>query len=264
MAYSARGILSGQFMTSKNSASALAGAIAGASLALLFCGLGTSARADSIPYPNPGTLNPATYTFTAAFTGAVTAYFAGSSASFENTLGLQINGVSTGIFGLNNHTSAVGDSLNLGFANAGDVLTFVMHNISPGIGDLYSDPALNGPYDGRTLGTQHIYSARYTATSPTFGSIPVGVFVGFEDLPFRDSNFNYDDLTFVFTNVVAAETPLPAALPLFASGLGALGLLGWRRRRRTQATPALDVRRNDRSGVCTARPACTLMRVELP
>jgi hypothetical protein len=28
-----------------------------------------------------------------------------------------------------------------------------------------------------------------------------------------------------------AQTPLPAALPLFAGGLGALGLLGWRRKR---------------------------------
>jgi hypothetical protein len=28
------------------------------------------------------------------------------------------------------------------------------------------------------------------------------------------------------------STPLPAALPLFASGLGALGLLGWRRKRK--------------------------------
>jgi hypothetical protein len=30
-------------------------------------------------------------------------------------------------------------------------------------------------------------------------------------------------------------TPLPAALPLFASGLGALGLIGWRRKRKAQA-----------------------------
>jgi hypothetical protein len=30
-------------------------------------------------------------------------------------------------------------------------------------------------------------------------------------------------------------TPLPAALPLFATGLGALGLLGWRRKRKAQA-----------------------------
>jgi hypothetical protein len=32
-----------------------------------------------------------------------------------------------------------------------------------------------------------------------------------------------------------APVPLPAALPLFATGLGALGLLGWRRKRKAQA-----------------------------
>jgi hypothetical protein len=31
-------------------------------------------------------------------------------------------------------------------------------------------------------------------------------------------------------------TPLPAALPLFATGLGALGLLGWRRKRKSRAS----------------------------
>ena len=36
-----------------------------------------------------------------------------------------------------------------------------------------------------------------------------------------------------------AETPLPAALPLFATGLGALGLLGWRRKRKAAATLAV-------------------------
>ena len=34
---------------------------------------------------------------------------------------------------------------------------------------------------------------------------------------------------------VFTSTPLPAALPLFAAGLGGLGLLGWRRKRRAQA-----------------------------
>lgn len=36
-------------------------------------------------------------------------------------------------------------------------------------------------------------------------------------------------------DVLDATTPLPAALPLFASGLGALGLLGWRRKRKNAA-----------------------------
>jgi hypothetical protein len=35
----------------------------------------------------------------------------------------------------------------------------------------------------------------------------------------------------------ASATPLPAALPLFATGLGALGLFGWRRKRKTAAMP---------------------------
>jgi len=34
----------------------------------------------------------------------------------------------------------------------------------------------------------------------------------------------------------APVIPLPAALPLFATGLGALGLLGWRRKRKVQST----------------------------
>jgi hypothetical protein len=40
-------------------------------------------------------------------------------------------------------------------------------------------------------------------------------------------------LTFDVSSV--STTPIPGALPLFASGLGALGLLGWRRKRKAQA-----------------------------
>jgi hypothetical protein len=37
---------------------------------------------------------------------------------------------------------------------------------------------------------------------------------------------------------IQAETPLPAALPLFATGLGAFGLIGWRRKKKAQAAAA--------------------------
>jgi len=40
-------------------------------------------------------------------------------------------------------------------------------------------------------------------------------------------------------NVLLTATPLPAALPLFVSGLGALGLLGWRRKRKNSAALAV-------------------------
>ena len=35
---------------------------------------------------------------------------------------------------------------------------------------------------------------------------------------------------------IDATTPLPAALPLFATGLGALGLPGWRRKRKARVS----------------------------
>lgn len=43
---------------------------------------------------------------------------------------------------------------------------------------------------------------------------------------------------FIFSPGVlsVASTPLPAALPLFASGLGVLGAVGWRRKRKVAAT----------------------------
>jgi hypothetical protein len=48
-----------------------------------------------------------------------------------------------------------------------------------------------------------------------------------------------DGLTFADGKVApetpTTTTPLPATLPLFATGIGALGLLGWRRKRKAQA-----------------------------
>ena len=43
------------------------------------------------------------------------------------------------------------------------------------------------------------------------------------------------DTVTVDFSVGPAITPTPAALPLFATGLGGLGLLGWRRKRKAQA-----------------------------
>jgi hypothetical protein len=50
-----------------------------------------------------------------------------------------------------------------------------------------------------------------------------------------DNNNNQGDNNNNQGNADPAVTPLPAALPLFATGLGALGLLGWRRKRKAQA-----------------------------
>jgi hypothetical protein len=192
-----------------------------------------------IPYPNIGVENPETYIFTATDTGPVTAYFAGTHAGFTEVVGMTVNGNPTGITGLNNQTSSIGTSIVLGNVNAGDVLVFFDQVITTGK-TWFSNPALNGG-DG-----QHVYSALYDGSHPPFnGTIPAGVYVGFEDLPKNSqSNFDYFDDTFVITNVSATtnETPLPAALPLFATGVSGIGLLGWRRKRNAASLAACSKR----------------------
>jgi len=47
---------------------------------------------------------------------------------------------------------------------------------------------------------------------------------------FQTDTFNFNDTVNVLDPV-----PLPGALPLFATGLGALGLLGWRRKKKRAA-----------------------------
>jgi hypothetical protein len=201
--------------------------------ALALLGVGQAARGDAIPYPNSGMYNPVTYTFTATTTGDIVAYFAGSGASFDNQLGLLVNGVQQGGFGLDDHTSNVGDSFDFGSVTAGSTLVFILNNLT--LGKMaYSDPSLNVAYDdpGETIGHNHIYSTAYTATSPIFAGVPPGVYVAFEDLPFPNSDFNYNDETFVFTNV-SMTVPEPSTFALL--GLGAGGLAAIVRRRKSRA-----------------------------
>jgi hypothetical protein len=52
----------------------------------------------------------------------------------------------------------------------------------------------------------------------------------------RSINTRSQDLgAWIVSDAVINPTPVPAALPLFATGFGVLGLLGWRRKRKTVA-----------------------------
>ncbi len=188
--------------------------------------IATQAQAALPLYPTPGAVNPVDYTFTAAATGDVVAYFAGHSAGYTNLLGLLVNGVDTGIEGLNNQTTPLGTSLNFGPVTAGDVLTFRIRVTNTG--DLfYSDRSLNA--DGIT----HIYSSAYGGGD--FG-LPAGTYVGFEDI-LRGGDLDYDDLRFVFTNV-RSGVPEPAAWAMMLGGFGLVGSAMRRRRVRTTVTYA--------------------------
>lgn len=98
---------------------------------------------------------------------------------------------------------------------------------------------------GTSLGTENINLVNSGASwqpTPTTNSVIVTGPLGNQaadvhtGLPAGDVDFFVS--TFVGpTNWPAfedAQTPVPAALPLFASGLGVIGLFGWRRKRKAQ------------------------------
>ena len=201
------------------------------SLFLLLCAFQT-AYADPIPYQNVGVYNANTYSFTAASTGDVVAYFAGSTAGYDNQLGMLVNGILTSAgFGLDNHSSYVGQSFDLGHVTAGDSLTFVLNIATLNNARIYSNPTMNIAYDGPGApGDNHIYVTPYTATSPILPGVPTGTFVAFEDLKYPGSDYNYNDETFVFSNVISgAAVPEPGTVMLFSVGLLSLAIYGRRR-----------------------------------
>ena len=72
-----------------------------------------------------------------------------------------------------------------------------------------------------------------------FFHVEVADFARTLNIEFHNDGFNtislYSQIVITLPDGVAI-TPLPAALPLFVTGLGALGLFGWRRKRKAQAT----------------------------
>ena len=135
----------------------------------------------------------------------------GASAAYDSQISVMVNGVSTGIFGLDNHSSSIGQSINLGSVKAGDKLVFVPRVLGSSQ-QLYSDASMNGGYDfgaGALNVANHIFSTFYHGTNPTLSGVPSGTSIQFEDLKFGHSDYDYNDETFVFAHVSAAVKGQP-------------------------------------------------------
>jgi hypothetical protein len=192
-------------------------------LALVALASATSAVAGPIPYPGGGQ-NPVTYSFTAQSTGAVSAYFLGSGASYDESLGLLVNGAQLGAIGLENHTTPYGTELTFGNVNAGDTLVFFI-KVSNTNETYYSVAGMNDDH------ANHVYSTTYGGDASA--AIPAGTYVGFEDLAANVADWNYTDEQFSFTNVATAPSvPEPANAGLLMAGLGLLGVVARGRARK--------------------------------
>jgi hypothetical protein len=103
--------------------------------------------------------------------------------------------------------------------------------------DSVGTPSTTSPFSIGTYGSSPCGTALCTTIQTYFDPLSPGPYSANLDVPFIVSGLD-PTASITLNGTGVSATPLPAALPLFASGLGALGLLGWRRKRKNAAAIA--------------------------
>jgi hypothetical protein len=229
--------------------------------AALFMAFGSSAEAATVKFYNGGT------GYSGDFSGAGTVYNAteGLSTTCPTTGSCSVDNIqTTETFNLAGGLSltATASDTNVTGVKAWDDLTPNFGGMGVGTGNT------GGDQDDNINGTNILkltFSSPITLTgvatlfdsahgpfgngSPTNGTTGFflldGVKTSFSSandnlLSITGTVFTFEedtssDPTFYVSALDYSATPLPAAFPLFATGLGAIGLLGWRRKRKAAA-----------------------------
>jgi hypothetical protein len=223
------------------------------------CNSFTSAPAGEInPGPSINGANPdgttplicnGSRTSPSATGSAITTIYLGFSAGNSDNLSIDVNGT---VF--NNKSTTPGTTSTVGVTPG--TLTLTLDDVTSG-NVFHSGQAYTNPFPNGSSSVYHFAdfsfanAAAYDAFAPfdsvtgnlttaeintilDDGGFGAWTFIGAEDLA-STSNDDWNDLIFA---IGPAATPIPATLPLFAGGLGALGWFGGRRKRKASSALA--------------------------
>jgi hypothetical protein len=226
-----------------------------ASCAMLLSNQVYAAGTNNPPPAGPVVLDlagqPVPHTYTAYSTG-FTATTATSDISFAfredpnflhlDNVVLQLNGIGPNLLTNGDFESGVvGNNAPVGWTYLNIFGAAAAGVVSSGCGvagsNCYNDGAVQA-YDSITQNIATTIGQHYTINFQLNDSGALTTFLALStNGDTTDTGGNGIDLLVYAGNgqPVPSTVPLPAALPLFASGLGALGLLGWRRKRKAQA-----------------------------